>query len=129
QWSDTSNPNGVWQNRAGAAAITNYFPTLGPGLVTNFNAPQPAWVAAASGPNSIPAWFKSIGAVVYVPATTTPDSTYNAPAGRVTVQKNDLDTGNDVAAANGTHKIVTAPPVANLVRPLSFRLCVPFHSA
>jgi hypothetical protein len=99
-WSDTSNPNGVWQYRAGNAPISTHFSTFGPGDVTSFNAAQPAWVGAASGHNSIPAWFKSSGAIVYEPSTTTPDPTYDAPAGRIITHTNDPDTGNDVSASN-----------------------------
>jgi hypothetical protein len=99
-WSDTANPNGVWQYRAGDAAINTHFPTFGPGLITNFNSAQPAWVAAASGPESIPAWFKSTGAIVYLPGTTTPDPTYDAPAGRIITHTTDPDTGIDSAFAN-----------------------------
>jgi hypothetical protein len=99
-WSDTNNPNSVWQYRAGGAPIATHFSNWGPGLVTTFTAPQPAWVAAASGPNSVPAWFKSNGAVVHVPNTTTPDPTYDAPSGRVLAHTNDPFTGNDVAASN-----------------------------
>lgn len=55
-WSDISNPNGVWSYNDGGGAIVNHVANYLPGSFTNI---QPAWVNAASGVGHIPSWFLS----------------------------------------------------------------------
>ena len=55
-WSDTSNPNGVWTYREGTDAlpsVPNWTPLpVAPSV-------QPAWAPSVSSGNFLPAWFKS----------------------------------------------------------------------
>ena len=54
-WSDTSNPNGVWTYREGVAAVPfvpDWTPLSAPSV-------QPAWAPSATVGNFLPSWFKS----------------------------------------------------------------------
>jgi hypothetical protein len=91
-WSDTSNPNSVWQYRHGDTVITNHEACWD---FADFQSPQPAWADAASlgEPGFIPAWFRSV--------TTIPgDPTYDVPIGRVATHTTDPYAGDDAALSN-----------------------------
>jgi hypothetical protein len=90
-WSDTSNPNGVWQYRHGDTAITNHWAT-GWNPFEGFASAQPAWADTASTFGFIPAWFQSV--------TTSPDPTYDVPIGRVATHTTDPTNGDDSAWSN-----------------------------
>ena len=107
-WSDLANPNDVWSYRGGSNVLTTHQSSWQPG---NFSAAQPAWAAAASGNNSIPAWFQSNGAVAFQPSTTTPDPTYDAPVGSVITHTVDSFNGNDANVSN----VLWTSPVAGTV--------------
>ncbi len=60
-WSDSSNPNGVWTYREG----TNSLPHVSAwqGLSGDFVTAQPAWARNATGSSNLPPWFKSSAVV------------------------------------------------------------------
>jgi hypothetical protein len=90
-WSDASNPNGVWQYRHAGTAITNHWPDWD----TNsefFVSPQQAWADVPNGFGRIPSWFQSV--------TTSIDPTYDVPIGRVATHTTDPYSGDDEALSN-----------------------------
>lgn len=54
-WSDVSNPNGVWSYNDGAGPITAHQASW-----SSFPNPQPAWAYASGGAGHIVSWFKSV---------------------------------------------------------------------
>jgi hypothetical protein len=55
-WSETSNPNGVWSYRHGTAALP-HVASWEPGA---FTAAQPGWAISGTSVSRIPFWFKSV---------------------------------------------------------------------
>jgi hypothetical protein len=60
-WSDSSNPNGVWTYREGTNALPHV--TAWQGLSGDFVTAQPAWARNATGSSNLPPWFKSSAVV------------------------------------------------------------------
>jgi hypothetical protein len=54
-WSDSSNPNGVWSYREDLNAL----PHVSDWTPLSSSVPQPAWSRLGTNPNYLPAWFKS----------------------------------------------------------------------
>ena len=54
-WSDSSNPNGVWAYREGLNAL----PPVADWTPLNSPVTQPAWSRLGTNPNYLPSWFKS----------------------------------------------------------------------
>jgi hypothetical protein len=55
-WSEGSNPNGVWSYRHGTLALA-HVASWEPGA---FTAPQPGWAQSGTSTSRIPFWFKSV---------------------------------------------------------------------
>jgi hypothetical protein len=99
-WSDTSNPNGVWSyNQAPGVPITVHQSNYFGGTVA-----QPAWANATlpEGTGHIPVWPKSV-----FDYTTVPSANLDLPLGRVAMHPNDTLSslpghGTDVAGVTWT---------------------------
>lgn len=94
-WSDSSNPNGVWSYRAGNVVL----PHISNWTLDTFSSPQGGW---ANG-ESIPFWFRS--------ASTPLSTAYDWQIGDIVVHTQDNSNGPD----NGPANVVWTSPSAGTV--------------
>jgi hypothetical protein len=98
QWSEISNPNGVWTLREGGNAL----PHQSTIVLDTWTTPQPGWVPGISGVNRAPAWFQSNG---------TETSPYDWQAGDIVVHTTDSFAG----AGKGPANVIWTSPAAGSI--------------
>ncbi|MBI4460549.1 MAG: hypothetical protein HY648_10895, partial [Acidobacteria bacterium] len=90
-WSDSSNPNGVWAYREGSNPLPHV--NAWESSFGSFSVPQPGWSESENGNNRLPFWFKSNGSETF---------THDWQAGDVLVHTTDPGNGVGNGIANVT---------------------------
>lgn len=99
QWSNATNPNGVWTYREGGnalPAVASWQSSLG-----GWSIAQPGWAQSSNGNNRIPFWFKSNGSETFV---------HDWITGDIVVHSRDSLNG----VGNGEANVVWTSPVNGL---------------